>query len=106
VSAEPDIRTYTLGPEDEFLIVGCDGVWDVVTHQEAVDLCSSLLRREFPPSDVVRGNPPYFVDIAVTECMQARLLVEYAFAKGSTDNISACVVVFDHNVTSIELPPA
>jgi len=88
VTAEPDIRTYTLGPEDEFFIIGCDGVWDVVGHQEAVDLCANLLRQDFPPSDV------------------ARILVEYAFAKGSTDNISACVVALDHNATPIELPPA
>merc|ERR1712154_604219 len=28
ITAEPDISHVTLHPEDEFIILGCDGIWD------------------------------------------------------------------------------
>jgi len=34
VTALPDIRKETLQPGDEFLILACDGIWDVLTNQE------------------------------------------------------------------------
>jgi len=36
ITAEPDIKEVTLDPEDEFLIIGCDGIWDCLTNEEAV----------------------------------------------------------------------
>lgn len=34
ITAEPDVAYITLQPEDEFLLLACDGVWDVMTNQE------------------------------------------------------------------------
>ena len=34
VTALPDIRKETLQPGDEFLVLACDGIWDVLTNQE------------------------------------------------------------------------
>ena len=36
ITAEPDICRVTLQPGDEFLILGCDGIWDCLTNEEAV----------------------------------------------------------------------
>lgn len=33
ITAEPDIRQETLGPDDKFVILACDGVWDVMSNQ-------------------------------------------------------------------------
>lgn len=38
ITAEPDIRVFPLTDEDEFFILACDGIWDVLTNQAAVDL--------------------------------------------------------------------
>merc|ERR1712232_1298701 len=38
ITVAPDISTQDLLPQDEFLILGCDGVWDMKTSQEVVDL--------------------------------------------------------------------
>mmetsp|Transcript_12287 Transcript_12287/g.18437 ORF Transcript_12287/g.18437 Transcript_12287/m.18437 type:complete len:485 (-) Transcript_12287:58-1512(-) len=36
ITAEPDIKTVTLEGDDEFIIFGCDGIWDCLSNDEAV----------------------------------------------------------------------
>lgn len=36
ITAEPDIKSVTLNPDDEFVILACDGIWDCLTNEEAV----------------------------------------------------------------------
>ena len=58
--------------ECPFFVIGCDGVWDALTDQEAVD---AVLQHS--PTDLTTG---------------ATTLRDLAFLHGSTDNISAIVV--------------
>ena len=32
VTANPELKKIELTPEDDFLILACDGVWDVLTN--------------------------------------------------------------------------
>ncbi|GAX09309.1 protein phosphatase [Fistulifera solaris] len=48
-TAEPDIRQIQIELDDEFILLGCDGIWDCMTNEKAVayvrsrlDTCSSL----------------------------------------------------------------
>jgi serine/threonine protein phosphatase PrpC len=34
VVATPDIEEFSLEEGDEFLVIACDGIWDVLTNQE------------------------------------------------------------------------
>ena len=38
ITAEPDVRERQLGPHDEYLVLATDGLWDVMTSQEACDI--------------------------------------------------------------------
>ena len=44
VSPEPDIITVQRCNEDEFLIIACDGVWDVMSNEEVVDYIRARLK--------------------------------------------------------------
>ena len=33
ISAQPDVTQTTLSPADSFLVLACDGVWDVMSNQ-------------------------------------------------------------------------
>merc|ERR1712232_1428360 len=43
ISATPDIRAYNRRKDDEFIVLACDGVWDVCSSQEVVDFIRSRL---------------------------------------------------------------
>lgn len=45
VVATPDITDFELQDGDEFLILACDGIWDVLSNQEAVDFVRKKIRQ-------------------------------------------------------------
>ena len=71
----PTIATRPLSASDRFLILACDGVWDVFSDQQACDSVSLAL---------AQGGTPEAA---------ARKLAGDAFAAGSEDNISVLVAL-------------
>ncbi|KAL1216221.1 putative protein phosphatase 2C 49 [Cardamine amara subsp. amara] len=74
--SEPEIKQITLTEDDEFLVIGCDGIWDVLTSQEAIRIVRRGLNRHDDP----------------TRC--ARELVMEALRLNTFDNLTAVVVCF------------
>jgi protein phosphatase 1G len=52
VTAFPEVRAERLQGGDEFLILACDGIWDVLTNQEAVDFVRARLAAGRTPAQV------------------------------------------------------
>jgi len=48
VTADPDIICHEKTDEDEFLILACDGIWDVMTSQNAVDFIRRKIAEKRP----------------------------------------------------------
>lgn len=82
--AEPDVKQIMLTEEDEFLILSCDGIWDVMSSQYAV----SLVRRELR-----KHNDPQ-------QC--ARELVKEALRLHSSDNLTVIVVCLSSPDRAVE----
>lgn len=70
VSPEPYLTKTQLKTEDTALVIACDGVWDVITDQETIDIIHAI-------DDPREG---------------ARALRDRALRKGSTDNITVVVL--------------
>jgi serine/threonine protein phosphatase PrpC len=51
VSAVPEVRSYELGPDVEFLVLGSDGVWDLIADDEAVRIVTAACARGQTPQE-------------------------------------------------------
>ena len=52
VTAFPEIRAFERDPKDQFVILACDGIWDVMSSQEVMDKVRDMLlhgRPKEPP---------------------------------------------------------
>ncbi|XVE77505.1 hypothetical protein DITRI_Ditri13aG0068200 [Diplodiscus trichospermus] len=74
--AEPEFRQVVLTEDDEFLIIACDGIWDVMSSQHAVSLVRRGLERHDDPE----------------QC--AKDLVMEALRRNTFDNLTVVVVCF------------
>eukprot|EP00929_Paragymnodinium_shiwhaense_P049900 TRINITY_DN25163_c0_g1_i1.p1 TRINITY_DN25163_c0_g1~~TRINITY_DN25163_c0_g1_i1.p1 ORF type:complete len:281 (-),score=52.42 TRINITY_DN25163_c0_g1_i1:31-873(-) len=87
VSNVPDITSTDLSAQDSFVIVACDGLWDVMSDQQAIGVVGECLREMAPLARQLEAEGRSLAEIL------ARMLVEEALARGSNDNIS-CIVIF------------
>lgn len=52
LSAYPDVVTREISAEHEFILLACDGIWDVLTNQEVVDFVRARLAHRMDPERV------------------------------------------------------
>ncbi|XP_021894296.1 probable protein phosphatase 2C 58 isoform X1 [Carica papaya] len=72
LSSEPDVTVHVIDDNTEFIILASDGIWKVMTNQEAVDCIKNLKDAQ----------------------SAAKHLIEEALSKKSKDDISCIVVKF------------
>jgi serine/threonine protein phosphatase PrpC len=53
ITAVPEVKKEKIGAETGFLIIACDGIWDCLSSQEAVDLVGDLLKKKPKVSGVI-----------------------------------------------------
>ena len=78
VSFEPSVCEEQINEDIHFLIVACDGVWDVFSDEEACVIVANTLK--------CCNNDPK---------KAASVLRDQAFLSGSTDNISVAICIIN-----------
>lgn len=53
IIAAPDIKRRTLTKDDEFLLMGCDGIWELLPTNEIVDFINSKMKEQAPLKAIV-----------------------------------------------------
>ena len=74
VIADPDVKIVSLQAADSFFIMACDGLWDVMKYQDAINYCQRLLAAGASPEDVSKS------------------IVQEALDRGSNDNVTVMIV--------------
>ena len=46
VSAYPEVRSYEINPQLDFIITACDGIWDCMTSQQACDFVQTAKEKQ------------------------------------------------------------
>ncbi|XP_015241975.1 PREDICTED: protein phosphatase 1G [Cyprinodon variegatus] len=44
ISAMPDVKVLTLNEDHDFMVIACDGIWNVLSSQEVVDFVSERIK--------------------------------------------------------------
>uniref|UniRef100_H2SU24 Protein phosphatase 1G n=1 Tax=Takifugu rubripes TaxID=31033 RepID=H2SU24_TAKRU len=44
ISAMPDVKVLTLNEDHDFMVIACDGIWNVLSSQEVVDFISERIK--------------------------------------------------------------
>lgn len=81
VISDPDVCQYDLTPEDEFLVLASDGVWEFLTNEQAVQIVSACSNPETASKKLV-------------DKAHGRWIAEEA---GVIDDISVVVVRWKHS---------
>lgn len=94
VIAEPEVTVTERKEQDECLILGSDGLWDVVSNEMACEIARTCLRNSVPSAppatDAEEEEEGRGWDWASSDA--ALLLAKLALARRSTDNVSVVVV--------------
>lgn len=97
VTHRPESFIYILDRNSEFIILACDGLWDVLQNHEAVNFIRDHVNNnniEYYNIPPYRNSPGYpSEEVINTNCI-ARKLASYAIARGSSDNISIIIIFF------------
>jgi len=92
ISATPDVRVFRRQPNDEFMVLACDGVWDVISSQQAVDFVRSRL------ADILDGSlrPEAVAESILDACLSPDLATTGGLGG---DNMTLQLVVFANECT-------
>ena len=94
VISEPEVACVPITTDTSFLLLACDGFWDVVKDQDAVDFVRTRL--ELHRHKATDRKTLYEICIELTTL---------AYNNGSEDNISIVLLAFEHlpNQTNSEI---
>lgn len=88
VVCNPDIFRHKLDKNDKFLILGCDGLWDVISNQEAINFVLNETYDDNLEKRINNKNNGKTINIA-------RKLAEKALLLGSQDNLTIIIIFFE-----------
>ena len=87
VVATPDIVEFELNDQYNFLVIACDGVYDVLSNMEILECIKIVLK--------INKNKKRKINELCGDC--ASMILKSSLAKGSFDNVSCIVVAFNLN---------
>lgn len=91
VVALPDITEIELNEEYNFIVIGCDGIFDVLTNEELLE-CIKIVLKEKKMTEYINDD-----DVHELCGDFAAMIIKSALAKDSFDNVSCIVIAINLN---------
>ena len=90
ITANPDIKVVNYDKDIEFIIIGCDGIWDCLKNQEACDIVTKRLKED----------PNIKISKIIEDMMDSIVAKDLYNESGvGCDNMTCIVVVFKKKET-------
>lgn len=97
ISALPDIKVLTLNEDHDFMVIACDGIWNVMSSQEVVDFVNERLK-----TDAGKNKP---LSAIIEELLDHCLAPDTSGDGTGCDNMTCMIITFspylDSNVAEI-----
>ena len=94
----PDITEFEINNEFDFMVIGCDGIFDVLSNEDLYEIWKIVLKiqkDEIEKYKDIEKNNELNIDKLYGDF--AALIIKSAMAKNSLDNVSCIVVLFNIN---------
>uniref|UniRef100_A0AAY4E4V7 Protein phosphatase 1G n=1 Tax=Denticeps clupeoides TaxID=299321 RepID=A0AAY4E4V7_9TELE len=86
ISALPDVKVLTLNEEHDFMVLACDGIWNVMSSQEVIDFVSERMK----PKDGEARSLSSIVEELLDHC----LAPDTSGDGTGCDNMTCVIVTF------------
>jgi serine/threonine protein phosphatase PrpC len=53
VTSNPELKVFDLNGEEDFIIMGCDGIWETKSNEEMVEYIYERLKKGKESKDIV-----------------------------------------------------
>lgn len=98
ITANPDVFVMDVEPDmDDFIVIACDGLWEVMTSQEVIDFVSHGLRGirgDFPSSpDSTSSAPPSSISELIGKLLDVACSDDVGKTEGLGGDNLTCIIV-------------
>lgn len=95
VTAEPEVKVVDIQPEDDFIIMGCDGIWETKTNEEMVEYIYDRLKQKKEPKAIVEELLHDIVSPDYTQTgKQSIILFSTSLGGVGCDNMTCILILF------------
>uniref|UniRef100_A0A8C6UYF7 Protein phosphatase 1G n=1 Tax=Neogobius melanostomus TaxID=47308 RepID=A0A8C6UYF7_9GOBI len=95
ISAMPDVKVLTLNEEHDFMVIACDGIWNVLSSQEVVDFVSERIKPD-------QNGKTRSLSTIVEELLDHCLAPDTSGDGTGCDNMTCMIVTFQSRPSSVQ----
>uniref|UniRef100_A0AAX7UBP7 protein-serine/threonine phosphatase n=1 Tax=Astatotilapia calliptera TaxID=8154 RepID=A0AAX7UBP7_ASTCA len=95
ISAMPDVKVLTLNEDHDFMVIACDGIWNVLSSQEVVDFISEKIKPD-------QNGKTRALSSIVEELLDHCLAPDTSGDGTGCDNMTCVIVTFQAHPSSTD----